>query len=189
MFSYQTLLIAILIGAAGGALLGHFGKCQGGACPLTANPWRGAAYGAALGLLWFFALNGGGAGMKTVPKLSPEEEKTAATRMIILQDENEWQSVLDASAKELVLAEFGSEYCPACKMQAPVLSRIVLDHSDQVRVVKIDVDKLPGLATKYAIRYLPTLIFIRNGEVLSRKVGFTDQKKIEQMITELSETQ
>lgn len=45
------LVIAPLAGAALGALMGHFGKCSGGACPLTSTWWRGALYGAFIGLL------------------------------------------------------------------------------------------------------------------------------------------
>lgn len=46
------LVIAILIGAAIGAALGYFGQCSTGTCPLTSTWWRGALYGATLGLLF-----------------------------------------------------------------------------------------------------------------------------------------
>jgi hypothetical protein len=46
------VLIGIGIGAGIGALLGYFGQCSSGACPLTATWWRGALYGATLGLLF-----------------------------------------------------------------------------------------------------------------------------------------
>ena len=48
------LIIFIVIGAAAGALLGYFGQCSTGSCPLTANPLRGAIYGAAMGVLLAF---------------------------------------------------------------------------------------------------------------------------------------
>lgn len=47
----MSWLAPILVGAACGGLLGRFGGCSGGACPLMATPWRGALYGAILGLL------------------------------------------------------------------------------------------------------------------------------------------
>ena len=50
------MLIGLGAGGSLGALIGYFGHCSGGACPLTANPWRGATYGAVLGIL--FALSG-----------------------------------------------------------------------------------------------------------------------------------
>jgi hypothetical protein len=48
----MKMLLGIAIGAAVGALLGYFGSCTSGACPLTANPFRGAIYGAVMGLLF-----------------------------------------------------------------------------------------------------------------------------------------
>ena len=49
------ILIFIVIGAAAGALLGYFGQCSTGSCSLTANPLRGAIYGAAMGTLLAFS--------------------------------------------------------------------------------------------------------------------------------------
>lgn len=46
------LAIGIAIGAAVGAALGYYGQCTSGTCPLTANPFRGAIYGAVLGVLF-----------------------------------------------------------------------------------------------------------------------------------------
>jgi hypothetical protein len=51
------LTTSLLIGGAIGAALGYFGQCTSGACPLTSTWWRGALYGAAMGLL-FFAISG-----------------------------------------------------------------------------------------------------------------------------------
>jgi len=46
------LIIGIAIGGALGAVMGYFGKCASGTCPLTATPWRGAIYGAVMGALF-----------------------------------------------------------------------------------------------------------------------------------------
>ena len=46
------LLIGVAIGGALGAVMGYFGKCASGTCPLTATPWRGAIYGAVMGALF-----------------------------------------------------------------------------------------------------------------------------------------
>jgi len=53
--SFWPLILGILLGGLFGAALGYFGQCSSGACPLTANPWRGAMFGALLGVL--FALS------------------------------------------------------------------------------------------------------------------------------------
>lgn len=51
-------LISPLVGAGLGAVMGHFGKCAGGTCPLTSTWWRGALYGAFVGLVVALALHG-----------------------------------------------------------------------------------------------------------------------------------
>ena len=52
----MRLIVGVSVGGAIGAVMGHFGKCSSGACPLTANPFRGAIYGAVMGAL--FAMSG-----------------------------------------------------------------------------------------------------------------------------------
>ncbi|MBI2511826.1 MAG: hypothetical protein HYV96_07605 [Opitutae bacterium] len=54
MPAWFRFLLPVLAGAALGALMGYFGSCSSGTCPLTSTWWRGALYGAALGLLWSF---------------------------------------------------------------------------------------------------------------------------------------
>lgn len=50
------LLIGISVGAVLGGLMGYFGKCTSGTCPLTATPWRGAIYGAVMGALFSLSI-------------------------------------------------------------------------------------------------------------------------------------
>ena len=49
------MLVSIAVGGVLGALMGYFGKCTTGACPLTATPWRGAIYGAVMGALFSYS--------------------------------------------------------------------------------------------------------------------------------------
>ncbi len=51
------VVVSVLVGGILGAVTGYFGKCSSGACPLTATPWRGAVYGAVLGLIFSLSLN------------------------------------------------------------------------------------------------------------------------------------
>jgi len=69
------LLLGVLIGGAIGAILGYVGKCSSGACPLTANPYRGAIYGAIVGILLASVLSA-----PPKPNLTPPEEKPAPAR-------------------------------------------------------------------------------------------------------------
>ena len=51
------LVVGIAVGGVLGAVMGYFGKCSSGTCPLTATPWRGAIYGAVMGALFSFTFN------------------------------------------------------------------------------------------------------------------------------------
>lgn len=55
--SVIKVVIAIIAGASLGAVMGYFGKCSSGTCPLTATPWRGAIYGAVMGAVFSFSIN------------------------------------------------------------------------------------------------------------------------------------
>lgn len=54
MPNWLRFILPILIGAALGSVMGYFGQCSSGTCPLTSTWWRGALYGATLGLFWSF---------------------------------------------------------------------------------------------------------------------------------------
>ena len=55
--SLIKVIIAILVGGSLGAVMGYFGKCSSGTCPLTATPWRGAIYGAVMGAIFSLSFN------------------------------------------------------------------------------------------------------------------------------------
>ena len=56
---FVRFTLMVLGGAALGALLGYFGQCTSGTCPLTSTWWRGALYGAVLGLMFYFSARKG----------------------------------------------------------------------------------------------------------------------------------
>lgn len=72
------LVLGLVVGGGLGALMGYYGKCSSGTCPLTATPYRGAMYGAVMGVLLAYSMAGGGAPRdgnsgKTPPQLSGTE--------------------------------------------------------------------------------------------------------------------
>jgi thioredoxin len=77
-----------------------------------------------------------------------------------------------------VLVDFWAEWCGPCKMLAPVLDQIAAEQAGRVKVAKVNVDENPGLAARYNITSIPTLLYFAGGEVRNTTVGAASKKKI-----------
>lgn len=84
----------------------------------------------------------------------------------------------DANFEELVinqdkpvLVDFWAAWCGPCRMVGPVVEEIANEYGDKAVVGKVDVDNNPGIASKYGIRNIPTILFIKNGEIVDKQVG------------------
>lgn len=84
------------------------------------------------------------------------------------------KTVLEADVP--VLVDFYADWCGPCKMVAPLVDEIAHDQIGKMLVVKIDTDRAPEIASRYAIRSIPTLIIFRSGEELERSVGFEPER-------------
>lgn len=79
-------------------------------------------------------------------------------------------------SKEPVLVDFHAVWCGPCKAMAPALEQVATEMAGKVKVVKVDVDKSPGIAQKYKIQAMPTLIMFNGGKEVNRNVGALVQK-------------
>ena len=79
-----------------------------------------------------------------------------------------------------VVVDFWAEWCGPCKMIAPALDEISASLGDKVKIVKLNVDENPGIAQKYGIMSIPTLMIFKGGELASRQVGAAPKAKLEQ---------
>ena len=81
-----------------------------------------------------------------------------------------------------VLVDFSAEWCGPCKMMAPELKRFVDMHRDEVRVLKVDVDKNRETASHFNIQGVPTLILFKQGKILWRQSGAMNAQQLSAII-------
>ena len=82
-----------------------------------------------------------------------------------------------------VLIDFYADWCGPCKMLAPIIEEIAKEN-EKVKVVKINLDESEDLAMKYQVMSIPTLIIMKNGQIIKRSVGFVEKDEILNMINE-----
>ncbi len=77
-----------------------------------------------------------------------------------------------------VLVDFWADWCGPCKMLAPVVDEIALEHASRVKAAKVNLDSNPGLAARFGIQSIPTLLYFAGGEVRDRTVGVLSKRAI-----------
>ncbi len=86
-----------------------------------------------------------------------------------------------------VLVEFTAEWCPPCRMLAPILQSIAEEESDRLAVAVIDVDENPKTTQRYGVLSMPTLMVFRNGEPVRSMVGARPKSRLLQDIADVME--
>lgn len=86
------------------------------------------------------------------------------------------------SGDKPVLVDFSAEWCGPCKMLAPELKKLSDMVGEDVKIIKVDVDKNPDAAAHYGIRGVPTLMLFREGKTLWRQSGLMSAEQMKTVI-------
>jgi len=100
----------------------------------------------------------------------------ASANVLNLNDSN-FDSEINKGATP-VLVDFWAPWCGPCRMIAPVLDKIADAMAGQAIVAKVNVDEAPGVASRFRVSSIPTLLFFKNGEVREQVVGLQSESDL-----------
>jgi thioredoxin 1 len=90
--------------------------------------------------------------------------------MAVEINDNNFEEIVMKSDKAVVL-DFWATWCGPCRMIAPIIEEMANEYDGKAIIGKVDVDNAPGAAAKFGIRNIPTVLFIKNGEIVDKQVG------------------
>jgi thioredoxin 1 len=178
---FIQLVVGLLIGGGLGAVLGYVGKCTTGACPFTANPWRGGIAGAVVGSLFAFSAGSPRSGVQATssstrevigpaPSSQTPPDMGSPATPIHIGSAEAFERIIQ-TANQPVLVDFYADWCGPCRMLAPTIEKLAKEYQGRVLVAKVNVDDLSAVAGRYGIQGIPAVLVFQNGKEAQRLVG------------------
>jgi thioredoxin len=93
---------------------------------------------------------------------------------------SDWQAI--ETSQKLVLVDFWAEWCAPCRMLIPTVEKLAEVYGNQVDFAKVNVDELPELANQYGVRSIPTLVLLRDGNVVGQLIGARPYQELARLL-------
>lgn len=102
---------------------------------------------------------------------------------VVVTDANFEEEVLNY--KGAVMVDFWATWCGPCRMLAPVVEELAREYDGKIKVCKLNTDEGPDTSAKYRITSVPTIIFFKDGQVVSQTVGLQSKAALQEKIESL----
>lgn len=93
--------------------------------------------------------------------------------------------ITDANFEEVVLkstvpvvVDFWAEWCGPCRLIGPIIEEIASEYEGKAVIGKVNVDHNPGVSAQFGIRNIPTVLFVKNGEIADKSVGAVPKQQL-----------
>nr|XP_060632959.1 thioredoxin, mitochondrial [Anolis sagrei ordinatus] len=120
---------------------------------------------------------------------TPAARRTFSTTQVFrntfnVQDGDDFQDRVLKSQKPVVI-DFHAQWCGPCKILGPRLEKMVAKHQGKVLMAKVDIDDHTDLALEYEVSAVPTVLAMKNGDVVDKFVGIKDEDQLEAFLKKL----
>lgn len=159
-----NVLIGVAAGGLVGGLVGAYGRCRTGSCPLKGHPLSGTLFGAIFGALVVLAIG----------RSAPAVEESLKDVPIVRTQEQFDQTVVQAPGP--VMVDFYATWCGPCRVLAPTIAGLERDYRGRVAFVRVDGDQSRDLVQAYHVAGYPTVILFNKGIQVDRWAGVGQAK-------------
>jgi thioredoxin 1 len=97
-----------------------------------------------------------------------------------LNDGNFDEKVIQS--KKLAIVDFSAEWCGPCRMVSPIIHELASEYEGRIVVGEVNVDENPQITAKYKVRNIPTVLFIKNGDVVDKQIGAVPKSSYKTML-------
>ncbi len=101
----------------------------------------------------------------------------------MIQYIDDYEQFKEVIKEGITLVDFFATWCSPCRMLTPIIEEYS-EKNETIKVIKVDVDKAHELATEYEVYSIPTLLIVKNGEEIARRLGYMPLETLEDFVKE-----
>ena len=162
------IIIAVLVGGAVGLAVGYTSHLAGGQCPILCNPYISTGLGVLIAL--FIVSRTGGA-----------VQTEASSNLVQLRSDAAYDAAINDPGG-VVLIEFYTDYCPACRRQLPALNSLADRFAGRALVAIVNAARVRNVSKRENIQGVPTILLYAGGKQVKRVVGLTAENRLAGLI-------